>query len=198
MLEPEAPFTLVSRIDRPPIPDSEKLLLYPAADHLTAARPLLSAAAELEIRTHYRAYLDAPQHPALLAMEIVDRICTLALAHLPLAQARQVYGRAVLRQWRYTIVGRVMTGALPFLGMQRIVAGLPRYAASVTNYGSRWVSMRTPHYWQYEALDEVIYPEMFAGLLEGLSDLVHVRDLQVTYRRQQPYHHVFTLRWARG
>jgi uncharacterized protein (TIGR02265 family) len=205
---PPVPADLVptARSDRPAVPDAAKLFLYPADDHLRPYEPYVAAVlpGALQLTSERRArlpaefgpYLGQPHHPLEVGLRLIDWLCATCQPTVPLSVARRAHGRAGMLLWgQYNIRGRVITAAMPFMGMERILTRLPQTLATVTNFGSRWVAPAAPGHWYFGCADDPTPPEYVAGILEALSESTKVADFVVQCTAPSSHERVYEVRW---
>jgi uncharacterized protein (TIGR02265 family) len=183
------------RIERPPVPDAEKRYLTQLDVALDTVGGRLPPELRAQIEREFSAYLGKAGHPCLVANRLNDLLCRACFGDHPLPEARRLFGRASVGQYRESILGRVMLAAIPIMGMERIVRLIPRNFAATTNYGTRWATEIGPRHWRCEFEDEIMYPEIIQGVLEAIGELAHVPGLHVTCTQIGPQHFAFDLTW---
>src|SRR5690242_14032737 len=127
----------IIRIERPPMPDSEKRYLTQLDVALETVGDALTPELRAQIQTEFGAYLGKAGHPVLIANQLTELLCRNCFGDQPLLEARRLFGRASVAHYRESILGRVMLAAIPIMGMERIVRMIPRDFAATTNYGTR-------------------------------------------------------------
>jgi uncharacterized protein (TIGR02265 family) len=191
---PPAPNPTI-RITRPPVPDAEKRYHTQLDVALETVGAALTPELRAQIETEFGAYLGKPGHPALIANRLTELLCRNCFGDQPLLEARRLFGRASVGHYRESILGRVMLAAIPIMGMERIVRMIPRDFAATTNYGTRSVVEIGPRHWRCDFEDEIVYPEIIQGVLEGIGELARVPGLQITCTPRGPAHFAFDITW---
>ncbi|HEX6607540.1 MAG TPA: DUF2378 family protein [Chloroflexia bacterium] len=191
---PPAPNPTI-RITRPPVPDAEKRYLTQLDVALETAGDRLTPALRAQIEQEFGAYLGQTGHPCLVANRLDDLLCRACFADHLMPEARRLFGRASVGHYRESILGRVMLAAIPIMGMERIVRLIPRSFAATTNYGTRVATEIGPRHWRCEFEDEIMYPEIIQGVLEGIGELARVPGLQITCTPRGPAHFAFDITW---
>jgi len=185
----------VIRIERRLVSDAEKRYLTQLDVALETVGDALTPGLRAQIETEFGAYLGKPGHPALIANQLTELLCRNCFGDQPLLEARRLFGRASVAHYRESILGRVMLAAIPIMGMERIVRMIPRDFAATTNYGTRSVVEIGPRHWRCDFEDEIVYPEIIQGILEGIGDMARVPGLHVTCNPLSPKHLSFEITW---
>jgi uncharacterized protein (TIGR02265 family) len=185
----------IIRIERPPMPDSEKRYLTQLDVAMETVGDALTPELRAQIQTEFGAYLGKAGHPCLIANRLNDLLCRNCFGDRPLAEARRLFGRASVGHYRESILGRVMLAAIPIMGMERIVRMIPRDFAATTNYGTRSATEIGPRHWRCDFEDEIMYPEIIQGIIEAVGEMAHVPGLQVICTLRGPRHFSFAITW---
>jgi uncharacterized protein (TIGR02265 family) len=189
------PLAAFTRVEHAPVPDDNKRSLVAFNVLIQSVDNRLTPAMRAEIEKEFAPYLGKHSYPALVGNTCMDRLCALALSDLPLAEARQVFGRYFLTRYRESLVGRVMLAMLPMMGMERILRKSPQDFATATNYGTRWVQELAPRHWEYHWEDEILYPEFIEGLFHSAGEIARVPNLRVSFTQPGPRDLVFDFQW---
>jgi uncharacterized protein (TIGR02265 family) len=181
---------------RPVLPATEKRFMYPADDHLLPFRDQMTPAQEAALRREFGTYLGVPTHPALVAARMIDWMCATFLPTMPLVEARRFCLRLGMLEWRrQSILGRVMTAAMPLMGMERVMPRIPGNMSTLSNFGTRWVAPLGPRHWVLAVEDDALPPECLAGILDAFSEFTRVRGLAVSWTSPGPLQAVYDISW---
>lgn len=194
----DAPLVVVVRIDRPSLPDAEKMLLTSMDIGLRTVDPYLNPASRAAVQEQFGAYLGQPSQPVLVSNAFVDFVCQAGFPARTLPEARRELGRLSVAQYQQTILGRVMFAPLRLMGFARVLRHTPRQYAATTNYGTRWVAELGPRHWRFDCEDELIHPESIIGNLEAVAESLSVPQLRVVFTLRAPGHYSYDITWGTG
>jgi uncharacterized protein (TIGR02265 family) len=192
---PTPPLRVVTRIARPFIPDDQKRILFPLRVILASFDAYLTPANRAQLEDEFAPYLDHPYYPVLVGNSLTDRVCELCLADHPVAEARQILGRAYVRRYQETLFGKMLAVAGPLLQFEWILKGLPNQYAAATNFGTYWVAEVAPHHWRFDFEDDPGYPDWILGTLQAGSEAIHMTGGQISYTVLAPRYLSFTITW---
>lgn len=196
MTSADPTLTLVTRLERPPLPDADKLMLTPLDMTLEVMSESLTPAIRAQFGAQFGAYLGKGQHPALINHQALDFLCRTCLPEYPLAEAYREFGHRSVQHYRQSsILGRVMMAAVPVMGIERLLRQFPRQMAAVSNFGTHTVYALAPGAWRLDDEDEIMPPEQLQGNLEAACSLVHAQDLRVTFTTRAPQSYSFFIHW---
>ncbi len=188
--------TLVTREERPPVPDADKLMLTPLDLSLDLMADCLTPAIRAQFTAQFGAYLGKGQHPALVNGQALDFLCRICFPESSLEAAQREFGHRSIQYYRESsILGRIMMAAVPIMGIERLLRQYPRQLAAVTNFGTRTVYALAPGEWRLDAEDEIMSPHQLQGNIEMGCSFVHPRDLRVTFTTHAPQSYSFHIHW---
>ncbi len=191
----DAPPTLITRLERPPVPDADKLMITPLDMLVEVMTASITPAIRRQFEAQFGAHLGKGQHPALINRQALEFLCRHCLPEYSLADAYREFGRRSVLHYRASILGRIMMAAVPLMGIERLLRQYPRQLAAVTNYGTRTVYALAPGEWRLDAEDEGLLPEQLQGNLESACGLVHPQDLRVGLVIHAPGNYSFPIHW---
>ncbi len=183
------------RLERPPMPDADKLMLTPLDLLLEILADCITPAMQAQIVEQFGVYLGKGQHPALVNRRLLNFLCQTCLPQYSPTEAQREFGRRSVLHYRKSILGRVMLAALPVMGMERLLRQYPRQTAAVTNYGTRSVYALAPGEWRLDAEDETMSPDQIQGNFEASCGLIHPQDLHITFTVVGPGNYRFHIHW---
>lgn len=189
------PLRIVTRIERPPMPDEAKLIVFPLSVVLASFEAYLTPAIRAQLEQEFAPALAQQQYPVLVGNRLIDRVCELCLADKPLEEARQILGRAYISHYRKTLIANILTVPDPLLHLEQILEGLPHQYAVASNFGTYWVAEVAPHHWRFDFEDDPGYPDWILGTLQAGNEVVQVSGLQLSYTVLAPRHFSFTITW---
>ncbi len=190
------PPVVAARIDRPPIPDAEKLMLTPMDIGLRTVDPYLNPASRAAVQAQFGVDLGKSTQPVLISNAFVDFVCQAGFPALSLPEARRQLGRLSVAQYGQSILGRVMLAPIRLMGLERVLRQAPKQYAATTNYGTRWVAELGPRHWRFDCEDELIHAESILGNLEAIAELVGVAKLRVVFTLLAPRHYSYDITWG--
>jgi uncharacterized protein (TIGR02265 family) len=195
MINQSPPPRIVTRIERPPMPDEKKLIVFPLSVVLASFEAYLTPAIRAQLEQEFAPYLEQQRYPVLVANRLIDRACELCLADKPIGAARQILGRAYVSHYRKTLLGNMLTMPDPLSHLEQILAGLPHQYAAPTNFGTYWIAEVAPHHWRFDFEDDPGYPDWILGTLQAGNEVVQVPGLEISYTVLGPRHFSFTIKW---
>jgi uncharacterized protein (TIGR02265 family) len=187
--------TPVARIERPPLPDAEKMILLPISVRLKVFDHYLTPALRAQVEAEFGSWRGQPQYPVLVGNRLLDVMCT-ALPDRSPEEARRMLGYEYVAQYRYTVLGWLMLVVRPVLDMEWLMRGLPRQYAGATNYGTYWVAPLGERHWRFDFEDDPGYPDWILGTLLAGGAIFKVRGLRVSYQMLGSQHISFDIQWA--
>jgi uncharacterized protein (TIGR02265 family) len=187
----------VAQVVRPLMPDADKVFRYPAEDLLGGLPTPLTARQQAAFQAEFGAVLGQSTHSALTMVRIIDWVAAVAYPDLPPAEGRRRHGKAGMLVWsRETILGRVMTAALPLMGLERALRRLPQNMGGLTNFATRTVYREGPGHWWYATSDDPSPPEWIAGVTDALAEFTGTRQLQIQWATPSSHERIFEIRWT--
>lgn len=190
------PPTGATRMERPPVPDAEKLMLTSLDIGLQAVEPYLNPTSRAAVQAQFGPYLGQPTQPVLVSNAFVDFVCPARFPALALPEARRQMGRLLVTQYGQSILGRVMFAPIRLMGFERLLRQIPRQFAATTNYGTRWVAPLGPRHWRFDCEDELMHPETIIGNLEAVGEMLKVPQLQLVFTLRAPRHYSYDITWG--
>jgi uncharacterized protein (TIGR02265 family) len=190
------PPVVAARLERPPVPDTEKLMLTPMDIGLRTIEPYLSPASRAAVQERFGAYLGKPTQPVLVSNDFVDFVAQAGFPDLSLPEARRRMGRLSVAHYGQSILGRIMFAPIRLMGMERVLRQTPRQFAAATNYGTRWVAEFGHRHWRFDCEDELMHLETIVGNLDAVAEMVGARQCHVTATVLAPRHYSFDITWG--
>ena len=182
---------------RPVLPDAAKIFRYPAEDLLGGLPRPLTARQQAAFHAEFGPVLGQPTHSALTMVRLINWVAMVCYPDLPPAEGRRRHGKAGMLVWsRETILGRVLTAALPVMGLERALRRMPSNLGGLTNFATRSVYREGPGHWWYCTSDDPSPPEWIAGVMDALAEFTAVRTLHVQWATPTDHERVFELRWT--
>jgi uncharacterized protein (TIGR02265 family) len=183
------------RIERPHMPDSEKMIRLPIDVRLKVFDRYLTPTLRAQVEEEFGVWRGQPQYPVLVGNRLLDVLCT-ALPDRSPAEARQMLGYEYVAQYRHTVLGWLMLVVRPMLDLDWVLRGLPRQYAGATNYGTYWVAPVGERHWRFDFEDDPGDPDWILGTLLAGGTIFKVRGLSISHRILAPQHMSFSIQWA--
>jgi uncharacterized protein (TIGR02265 family) len=173
---------VASRVSRPRMPDSEKMILLPLSIRLKAFDKFLTPAVREQLHTEFAAYLDQPQYPVVIGNRLVDQVCNTSLTDYSPQEARQLLGRCYIERYQESVLGRLLLAPISSnQDFEWVMRGLPRNYSAVTNYGTYWVAEVAPRHWRFDFEDDPGDPDFIMGTLLAGSEILRIPGYRVSY-----------------
>ena len=186
---------LLARVERAPVPDSDKRTTVPLTNRTDAFRPLMSLSVSKDFEKEFTDALHRSEYSPMEANRAVDFLCSRCLTQMDMHSARRWAGRGFLMRYRESILGRVLLAAMPFLGVERLVQRSPREFSATTNYGTRTVYRVADGHCRYTFEDEVIQWEFIEGILIAGGELSRAPGLVLHTEPQNTHAFTIDIRW---
>jgi uncharacterized protein (TIGR02265 family) len=187
----------VIRIERDPMPDSQKRVQVPIDLILRAAEAYMTPAIRAEIAAEFAPFIGPLQIPALAALRLIDCLCARCFVAYPVEQARQIIGANTLLLYAEAPLLRAITTALRLASIEQILRFLPRQCATAYSFGTYEMRRVKTHHWRFTLDDFPIYPDILQGQLETGSRLLH-NDAQYQCTIVTTHHCYFDITWEQG
>jgi uncharacterized protein (TIGR02265 family) len=191
------------KIERPRIPDAQKLILVPLDIRFKTFDSFLTPNLRSQLRQEFAEYLGQPNYPVLVGNRLIDRVCETALSGYSPEEAHQLLGRSYVERYRETVLGwllglisRLKRTAGPIVSMDWVMRGLPRQYAGATNYGTYWLAELGHNHWRFDFEDDPGYPNWLLGTFQAGGEFLKLQDLSITCELVGPQHMSFQIRWG--
>jgi uncharacterized protein (TIGR02265 family) len=187
----------VAQLVRPVIADADKVFRYPAEDLLLGLPVPLTARQQAAFQAEFGPVLGRSTCAVADQIRLMDWIAAVVYPDLPPGAVRRRHGRAGTLVWsKGTILGRVLTAAVPLMGMERVVRRLPQTIGGVTNFATRTIYREGPGHWWYTASDDPTPPELTAGMIDAVGEVTGARQLTVQWATPSSHERVYEIRWT--
>lgn len=190
------------KIERPRVPDSQKLILVPLDIRFKTFDSYLTPDLRSQLRIEFAEYLGQPNYPVLVGNRLIDRVCETALSEYSPKEAHQLLGRSYVEHYRETVLGwllglisRLKKTAGPIVSIDWVMRGLPRQYAGATNYGTYWLAELEHNHWRFDFEDDPGYPDWLLGTFQAGGAFLGLQGLDIKYEVVEPQHISFQIRW---